>query len=346
VNVSVVGDENPIISLQMVPSGQTLVEFPAKDRIFKVNPADPDLVTIEDSPTKEIDRYILLRSSKQFLPVDKNSPATSAATSMLVQMSSGMVITLLIYPVRELDKVVHRCVVRYDRDSIVKARQAAGLAINLDQREDALASKSPTSIQMLPLPKLLKEASDASVSNSEIVADPADSSQSPVADGNDEVSEKVRPLPTSGKVIKATESRNSKKGGDKPIEWTGKTKWSEALHGLKVAAQTRTVDADQRQVLVTIENTLSTPIKLAPNQPELIIQTLDDRDRVLQVELVKPVKIEWSVSNGLIARDRVARFVLTYEPPVLGTKQRLCVAVAQTNAADEPVLIELTKGTR
>jgi hypothetical protein len=30
----------------------------------------------------------------------------------------------------------------------------------------------------------------------------------------------------------------------------------------------------------------------------------------------------------------------------LGAKQRLCVAVAQTNAADEPVLIELTKGSR
>jgi hypothetical protein len=63
VNVVVRGDENPIIRLQMVPNGQALVEFPAKDRIFKVNPADPDLVTIEDSPTKEFDRYILLRSS-------------------------------------------------------------------------------------------------------------------------------------------------------------------------------------------------------------------------------------------------------------------------------------------
>jgi hypothetical protein len=153
VNVNVRGDENPIIRLQMVPGGQALVELPAKDRIFKVNPADPDLVTIEDSPTKETDHYVLLRSSKQFLPHSPNAGASSAATSMLVQMTSGMVVTLLVYPERDLEKVVHRCVIRYDRESVVKARQTAGLAVNLDQRDETIAAKSPASIQIAPLPK-------------------------------------------------------------------------------------------------------------------------------------------------------------------------------------------------
>jgi hypothetical protein len=134
VQVLVRGDENPIIRLQMVANGQTLIEFPAQDRIFKVNPSDPDLVTIEDSPTKERDRYILLRSSKQFLP--GSSSGTSAATSMLVEMTSGMVVTLVIYPVLSLEQVVHRCVVRYDREAIVGARQVAGLAVNLDKQEE------------------------------------------------------------------------------------------------------------------------------------------------------------------------------------------------------------------
>ncbi|MCI0337684.1 MAG: hypothetical protein L0226_08915 [Acidobacteria bacterium] len=346
VNITVQGDENPIIRLQMVPSGQALVEFPAKDRIFKVNPADPDLVTIEDSPTKEIDRYILLRSSKQFLEGARSSTDPSSATSMLVQMTSGMVITLLIYPVGELEKVVHRCVVKYDRDSIVKARQAAGLAVNLDQREEKIASKTPTSIQILPLEKPFKEISNASVSNSEIVADVSDSSTTSTANENGEVSENRQTPSNPRKIIKATESRDTKKGGDKPIEWTGKPRWSEPLHGLKVAAQTRTLTADLRQVLITVQNTLSEPIKIAPGQPELVIQTLDDRDCVLQVERVEPLKIEWSVSNGLIKDGAEARYVITYEAPVLGAKQRLCAAVAQINAADDPVMIEITKGTR
>jgi hypothetical protein len=346
VNVTVQGDENPIIRLQMVPSGQALVEFPAKDRIFKVNPADPDLVTIEDSPTKEIDRYILLRSSKQFLQGAPGSTGPSSATSMLVQMTSGMVITLLIYPVRELEKVVHRCVVKYDRDLIVKARQAAGLAVNLDQREEKIASKTQTSIQILPLQKPFKKTSGTSEPNSEVIADISDSSTKSTANEYGEVSENRKMPSNPGKLIKATESRNTKKGSVMPIEWTGRRRWGGPLHGLKVAAQTRTITADLRQVLITVQNTLSEPIKIAPGQPELIIQTLDDWDRVLQVERVKPQKIEWSVSNGLIKSGGEAEYVITYEAPVLGAKQRLCAAVAQINAADDPAIIELTKGRR
>jgi hypothetical protein len=67
---------------------------------------------------------------------------------------------------------------------------------------------------------------------------------------------------------------------------------------------------------------------------------------VLQVEPVKPLKIEASNNHGLIAPGSTARYLITYETPVLGAKQRLCVAVAQSGAADEPVVIELTKGTR
>jgi hypothetical protein len=346
VNVVVQGDENPIIRLQMVPSGQALVEFPAKDRIFKVNPSDPDLVTIEDSPTKEIDRYILLRSSKQFLQGTPGSTGPSSATSMLVQMTSGMVITLLIYPVRELEKVVHRCVVKYDRDSIVKARQAVGLAVNLDQREEITVSKTQTSIQILPLQKPFKEISNASGSDSDVVADISNSSTTSTANENDEFSENGTTPSNPGKLIKATGSRGTKNGANKPIEWTGRHRWSGPLHGLKVAAQIRTITADLRQVLITVQNTLSEPIKIAPGQPELVIQTLDDRDRILQVERVKPQKIEWSVSNGLIKGEGEVQYVITYEAPVLGAKQRLCAAVAQIDAADDPVIIELTKGKR
>jgi hypothetical protein len=87
----------------------------------------------------------------------RNSQSPSAATSMIVQMTSGMVITLLIHPAREFRQVVHRCVVRYDRDAIVKARQAAGLTVNLDQRDENAVAKSPTSLQIAPVPKTTPE---------------------------------------------------------------------------------------------------------------------------------------------------------------------------------------------
>ena len=146
VQIEVAGDENPIIRLQMIPSGQILVELPAQDRIFKVNPADPDLVTIEDSPTKATDHYLLLRSSRQFLP--SAASFLPIATSMIVQMTSGMVITLLVYPTRDFSLTVHRCVVRYDRAAIVSARQAAGLDVNLDRREELAVPRLVASWQV------------------------------------------------------------------------------------------------------------------------------------------------------------------------------------------------------
>jgi hypothetical protein len=78
----------------------------------------------------------------------------------------------------------------------------------------------------------------------------------------------------------------------------------------------------------------------------LQIQTLDDKGRVLQVEPVARLKFGSSSSDGMIGPKQIARYQLTYEVPVLGAKQRLSVAVAQVNAADEPVTMELTAGTR
>jgi hypothetical protein len=351
VNVTVRGDENPILRLLMIPSGQALVEFPAKDRIFKVNPADPDLVTIEDSPTKETDRYILLRSSKQFLPATSNSQSPQAATSIIVQMTSGMVITLLIHPAREFDQVIHRCVVRYDREAIVKARQVAGLAVNLDQRDESSVAKAPASVQIAALPKTdpLAVPAPAQASQSTQIGDspsssPADSTPTIKNKDQQEMGAKVAATPKT--IILATETRGPKESKDGPAQWNEKVKWSKPLHGLQLAAQTRVLDAKRRQAMVSAHNTLSTPVNIAPAHPELSIQTLDDQGRVLQVEPVKPLKMELSNIYGLIPPGRTAFYLITYETPVLGAKQRLCVAVAQSSAADEPVLIELTKGTR
>ena len=346
VNVTVRGDENPIIRLLMAPSGQALVEFPAKDRIFKVNPADPELVTIEDSPTKESDRYILLRSSRQFLPNAAGAPGSPASTSMIVQMTSGMVITLLVYPARELEQAVHRCVVRYDRDAIISARQAAGLAVNLDRREDEVAAKTaPTSLQYASLLKLNFDPQLA-VGAGQVVAPPAPSA----APATEKESVKAKtPTVFAEPQVRATEVK-VKKGGKEPLDpwkgWSGGLKWSKPFHGLKTAAQQRAVNGSERQTLVTLRNTLSTPIKIVSGQPELTVQTLDERGRVLQVEPVKLTKVETEEPDSLIAPGETRRYLLTYEAPVLGAKQRLCVAVAQINAADEPAMVELTAGTR
>lgn len=329
VSVAVRGNENPIIRLGLAHNGVGLIEFPASDRFFAINPGNPDLVTIEDSPTKETDRFFVMRPSSGFAPAPEGVKTQSPATSIIVQMNSGMVVTFLIYPAWDIEHNAHRCVVMYDPKAITDARRAAGLAINLDRKEEVVSGKQQAaSIR----PALSSETQkNSSPKPPEKVAPPA-SPQSPTQSTktDDTPKEKDAPKPT-------------------PIDYPiveGKEKWSKSIHGLKIAVQTTIIDAKQRHVLVTVRNTLSAPIKIVPGHPELQIQTLDDKGRVLQVEPVARLKFGSSSSDGMIGPKQIARYQLTYEVPVLGAKQRLSVAVAQVNAADEPVTMELTAGTR
>lgn len=329
VSVTVRSNENPIIRLGLAQNGVGLIEFPANDRFFAINPGNPDLVTIEDSPTKETDRFFVMRPSGGFAPPPEGVKAQSPATSIIVQMNSGMVVTFLIYPARDIEHNAHRCVVMYDPKAITDARRAAGLAINLDRKEEGLNGRPQTSsIRPVPASDTQNNSPSKPAENAALSASPQP--PTPSAKTDDTPKEKVAP-----KLSQV----------DYPVI-EGKEKWSKTMHGLKIAAQTTVVDAKQRYVLVTVRNTLSAPIKIVPGHPELQIQTLDDKGRVLQVEPMARLKVGSSTADGMIGPKQTARYQLTYEVPVLGAKQRLSVAVAQVNAADEPATMELTAKTR
>lgn len=326
VSIAVRSNENPIIRLGLAQNGVSLIEFPASDRFFAINPGNPDLVMIEDSPTKETDRFFVIRPGSGFAPALENTKVPQQATSIIVQMNSGMVVTFLIYPARDIEHNAHRCVVMYDPKAITNARRAAGLAIQLDKSDGKEASEFGK-----PQAAAIRPTSQAEAHLPANTAVPTNS-QSPGSPPKVEEGAKERPTQTPAMV-------------EFPVI-EGKERWGKTIHGLKIAAQTRLLDARQRQVLLTVQNTLSLPVRLVPGHPELQIQTLDDKGRVLQVEPVTQLKFASSATQGMIAPKQAARFLLTYEAPVLGAKQRLCVTVAQVNAADEPATVELTSGTR
>src|SRR6185295_12784986 len=133
-NVTVKGNENPIIRLGLATSGVTLVEFPAADRFFAIHPGNSELVTIDESPTKQNDHFFVFRAGSNFIP-PPSRPSTAPSTSIIAQMRSGLVITLLVYPVRQLEDMAHTVVVLYDRAEVVASRRAAGLAVNLEENQ-------------------------------------------------------------------------------------------------------------------------------------------------------------------------------------------------------------------
>lgn len=321
VSVAVRANENPLVRLGLAQHGVALVEFPASDRFFAINPGNPDLVTIEDSPTKTTDHFFVMRPGTSFLPAFDHTKTSAPATSLIVQMTSGMVVTFVLYPIREIERNAHRCVISYDREAVVNARKAAGLAVNLDQREEVAKQKLPASIRVAT-------AVDANSENAMATGEPNVASIAPV------------PLAPFGPYGLARADPN-----EEPA-WkhfgTEKLRWSKAAHGLLVTAQARIVDAQQREVWVAVRNTTKQTIQIVPGHPELYVQTLDGKGRVLQAEPVMQLKAEATHVDGLIAPGQTARYRLVYEPPMLGARQKLGVAVAQTQAADEPAMMELS----
>lgn len=327
VSVAVRANENPLIRLGLAQHGVALVEFPASDRFFAINPGNPDLVTVEDSPTKATDHFFVMRPGTGFLPASDGAKLAAPATSLIVQMTSGMVVTFVLYPIREIERNAHRCVIGYDREAVVNARKAAGLAVNLDQRENAPKRKLPASIRV---------AAEDEASIESPVPTNESKTTSPTSESNMTSIAPVPPVPF-GLYGRARSDEPAWK-----IFGTEKLRWSKAAHGLLITAQARIVDAQQREVWIAVRNATKQMIQIVPGHPELYVQTLDGKGRVLQAEPVTQLKAETTHTDGLIGAGQTARYRLVYEPPVLGARQKLGVAVAQTQAADEPAMMELS----
>ena len=340
-NVSVKGNMNPIIRLGLSPNGVTMIEFPVADRFFAIHPGNSDLVTIDDSPTKATDHFLVMRAGSGFAsPTIVANVGRGPATSIIVQMQSGMVITFLIYPVQYLSQQAHRCVVAYDRNEVITARRAAGLAVNLDGTEQ---DKSRTaSVRVAPSSGGLPEAASLSASPSgsrprTIKLDPADA----------EIDTRQSPL-----------KRDKKDAGDPDLAARNALaeaiksphlfkKWNDPVHGLAVSlSPVRDVDNHSRVVVVAVRNTEGATIRVVQGTPDIYVQTMDMKGNPLQLEQVKKLGVESTSIHGAIPAGATCYYALVYETPILGASQHLRVAVAQINAADEPSAAELTSSRK
>lgn len=339
-NVAVSGNQNPVIRLGLSPNGATIIEFPAADRLFNIIPGNSNLVTVEESPTKETDRFIIVRPGDGFA-----SPATMAnarrapATSVLVQMQSGLVLTFLFYPVQQLTEQAHRVVVTYDRSEVMSARRAAGLAVNLDGAE---VERPRTSSLRIPSPQATTPAAADETSPARTptpraplrVADTADIDTTvPPAKLDDKTHDPARAASLA--LTEATRSPKSFK------------KWSDTVHGLSLSTSpVREVGKHAQLVVVAVRNTRKVDARIIPGQPEIYLETVDGKGSPLQIEVVKKLATETTVTDDLIPAGATRYYAVVYETPILGARQRLSVIVGQTIAADEPATASLTSSKR
>lgn len=324
-NVTVKGNQNPIIRLGLAQNGVNVIEFPAADSFFMIHPGNSDLVSFDEETAKRSKRSLVLRPGAAFVAPPVGSATKGPSASISVQMQSGVVVTFLIYPVRELSQNAHRCVVMYNREEVVAARKMAGLAVNLDGR-DPSPKRSNGSVrfgddgeedgdQEIVVPKLSRLIGDVDSSRAD---------------------ERVR----SGKVsrkrpqfseIAATALRDVIKN-PKNIGAFGKPN-----HGLSMALMpVIDLDVQSRMVVIAVRNDGGGGLRIVEGSPEVYVQTFDDNGKTLQLEQVKRLYVESTSLDGKLNKGEVVYYAIIYEAPVLGVSQRLRVAVSQTEAADEP----------
>jgi hypothetical protein len=336
-SVSVRGNQDAIIRLGLAQNGVTMLEFPAADRFFALHPGNSDLVTVDDSPTKATDHFLILRAGSGFAsPALVANAGKGPATSIIVQMQSGMVITFLIYPVNQIAQQAHRCVVSYDRDEVVSARRAAGLAVNLDRPDP----ERPRTVSLKVAPEAAAQA--AAPVNATVTPTNLSSSRPrtlpPVLADIDTKRLRGRDKRDSGDAAEA-----AAKALGEAVKSPGSFKnWSRPEHGLSLSvSQVREVDEHTRVFVVAVRNSQSTALRLLPGAPELFIQTFDDKGKPLQVEQLRKLRVETTTMNGAIPAGATVYYAVVYETPILGVSQRLRVGLAQIDAADTPSTAEL-----
>ena len=148
--VDVTRDET-VVRLAMAQHGSVLIELPASDGPRYIIPGDPEMAPVDEKALERNKRAIVVRPGSLFLPPLPNRRVHGPAATVTAQMRSGLVVTFLFYPVEDLAQNVHRCVLNYNRDEVVARRRAAGLPVNLDNKEEGgekptVQSSVPTSI--------------------------------------------------------------------------------------------------------------------------------------------------------------------------------------------------------
>jgi hypothetical protein len=338
-NVAVSGNRNPIIRLGLSPNGATIIEFPSADRLFNIIPGNSNLVTVEESPTKDTDHFIIARPGDGFAsPTTMAQARRAPVTSVIVQMQSGLVITFLFYPVQQLAEQAHRVVITYDRNEVEAARRAAGLAVNLNSMVGATKPRT-TSLR-------ITTPSDSTVPDEKTpIQAKAPHPPTAVADLA-EIDTSEPPARRLGK------SSDPARAASLALTEATKTpgsfkKWSETIHGLSLSVSpVREVNKHSQLVVIAVRNTKKRAAGIIPGQPGIYLETFDSKKRPIQIEAIRKLAVETTVEDEVIPPGQTEYYAVVYEIPVMGARQRLRVSVGQIYAADEPATANLTSSNR
>lgn len=342
-SVAVNPKQPTVVRLGLAQNAVSIVEFPASDGIYYIHEGNPKFASVFQSPTRETDRSITIYPGEGFVAA-RESGATPSATITL-QMRSGLVLILELVPVADLRKNAHRCVINYNRDDVVAARRAAGLAYNLG--EDI----KPNNGRNTRANSKLVGAGDAMAENDASETNDANltlvnftSLELSKGSLSRKTNEKSDPKKAkTGLELSRLVNRRLAACLKNPAKTLGK--WSDAKSGLSIAVSSVSeIDAEQRLVVVAVRNETTANLRLVPGTPEIEMNTVDEKGNALQTERLERIYVETTSLEGLITPGSISYYALVYNAPVMGASQRLKVLVSHREAADKPTSVSLPNG--
>ncbi len=344
--------DQTVVRLAMAQHASVLIELPANDGPRYIIPGDPELVTVDEKALERNKRAIIVRPGSLFVVPVTNAKKRTPAATVTAQMRSGLVVTFLFYPVADLAQNVHRCVLTYQRDEVIARRRAAGLPVNLDQKEQGgekptEQSGAPASISVEPNEDAKATDTDTSnnrrvIPNIENASRPLDEAKPNATPVSNAIVAPVTSLTTTvAERALAVAKRQLTRATAEPGIFKN---WTKPLHGVALAAvQDGDLREDFRVLLLAVRNASAQPMKIIPGTPDLTLEMHDDKGKVINVQSIKPLHTEMSESGSEVGVGRTVYYAIAYRAPLMGVRQRLKIVVAQTNAADEPASIALLK---
>lgn len=324
-----------VIRLGLAQNAVSIIEFPASDGIYYIHEGNPKFASVFQSPTKESDRSITVYPGESFL----TSRDGNTASAISLQMRSGLVLILEFVPVGDLRKNAHRCVITYDRDAVIGARKAAGLAYDLGG-------------EISPIVPINSRAVSKLIGGGP-TAEPVVPTEKPSSDAG-------RPVGSRLTIMNGTKNPREKTGGERKTETEISSiankklaetlrepkknlgVWSKSQHGFELAvSRVRDLDAETRLVVVAVRNVTASNLRLVPGSPELQIQTSDAGGNSLQTTRLDASYTESTSLEGLVQPGSTIYYAIVYKAPILGTNQNVRVFVAHREAADAPLSLPL-----
>ena len=342
--VDVVKDQT-VVRLAMAQHGSVLIEVPANDGPRYIIPGDPEMATVDQKALERNKRAIIVRPGTLFVPPARNAKVRTPAATVTAQMRSGLVVTFLFYPVEDLAQNVHRCVLSYNRDEVVARRRAAGLPVNLDveRREEMTAqSDAPTTISV----ESTSDNEKKTPPSPSPLASPSEPAKPPKSVEEPKISRPASPTEDTKTRTESEAVTYIRRALQQAIKQPEEFKqWTRASNGLKLSqVSVPVVGYSYSLAIIAIKNTTNDLLKFAATGPDLVIETVNDQGKPVNIESLKYLHVEASDPTQTIPAQGTTYYAVAYSPPVLGTHQQIRLSVAHSNAADQPVSIILNNG--